>query len=894
VKNPSRKRLACLLISLLLLLSAAPITPLAQATESGTPGDLSPMQQYAQAMSPSYNLNGIDCKNPEDERYPEPTEDLIRFIADSGFKSIRIPIRWHMWGELTEPDYTINSGLLDRVRQVVDWALDAGLFVVIDNHDNRFLGDPNVPFGYIMQTRHDEYLDYTQKLWEQIAGKFKDYPNRLSFEAINEICFTKWEDYTTTQQHFDWLDEIHDVFINTVRGSGGQNATRPLLIDTYRNHYLDEYGVDAMAEYLSRLDDRNIIVTVHCYFGGMDRSLWDPAPCEEYIRGIFDNLYNKFVSRGTPVCIGEFGISSDFDGSWLECNGNQYGERLKLVEFASWYAKQKGLILALWDDGRFANLRELKWNVPEIPKLMTAAQTTRSSYADFDFIYLKKGSAAKDVAMKLHTNGNTLIAVRNGSKILTEGAEYTLDGDRIIFDGTFLQQFKTGNYGVKDTLTLQFSAGVDWKLNLIYYDTPELSELSERSWINESVYDILFASYIPIAFNGDRLMAVTSVYADGQPTGGTNDEGNLFREYLFDFFPEYDNPRYDTGRILLRSDFSEKLDQGEDVFLVFYFWSGTKIIYKMKSENNGWWPSGAVIVSGANTLLTDFNGGGILNTDEYSFANGSGGTAGISNGTLILDGNVGWGHFYAKTGQITPNGYDFVAVRAKFENGSSPDNLYVKLSDNADYPANCALSNIAQLSVPAADGYTDYFIPVNLFVRAGLFGFDYVNIEHWANGRAIIDRIWIANSAAKTATMRIDNLFASVNGEKVRVNDAQELTPIFNQGGRTMVPFRFIATCFGAKVDWDNDIGSTIIDYKGKHIVIPIGESFAYVDGVQTPINAPAQIMTFGRTFVPFRAVSELLGGINLDYDPGSMTIIASEGEIDVQKCVAEFNNLIR
>jgi len=144
-----------------------------------------------------------------------------------------------------------------------------------------------------------------------------------------------------------------------------------------------------------------------------------------------------------------------------------------------------------------------------------------------------------------------------------------------------------------------------------------------------------------------------------------------------------------------------------------------------------------------------------------------------------------------------------------------------------------------------------------------------------------------------TAIMRIDKLYASVNGAKVKVNDAQDLAPIFNDGGRTMVPFRFIATAFDAEVDWDGESGSAIIDHNGKHIQLPIDMPYAIVDGVQTPINAPVQIMTFGRTFVPFRAVAELLD-VNLDYDPDTMTIIASDGEIDVQQCVQYYNVMMR
>jgi len=112
-----------------------------------------------------------------------------------------------------------------------------------------------------------------------------------------------------------------------------------------------------------------------------------------------------------------------------------------------------------------------------------------------------------------------------------------------------------------------------------------------------------------------------------------------------------------------------------------------------------------------------------------------------------------------------------------------------------------------------------------------------------------------------------------------------------------MVPFRFIATCFGTDVDWYGDSGSAVIDYNGKHIVIPIGMPYAYVNGVQTPINAPAEIMTFGRTFVPFRAVSELLGDVVLDYDSPTETIVASKapisGQYHLAYYVALYNSII-
>jgi len=67
---------------------------------------------------------------------------------------------------------------------------------------------------------------------------------------------------------------------------------------------------------------------------------------------------------------------------------------------------------------------------------------------------------------------------------------------------------------------------------------------------------------------------------------------------------------------------------------------------------------------------------------------------------------------------------------------------------------------------------------------------------------------------------------------------------------------------------------------------------YAFVDGVQTTINAPAQIMTFGRTFVPFRAVAELLGDVFVEYDFDQMSIVASKAPIEGQYNLAYYVNL--
>ena len=143
--------------------------------------------------------------------------------------------------------------------------------------------------------------------------------------------------------------------------------------------------------------------------------------------------------------------------------------------------------------------------------------------------------------------------------------------------------------------------------------------------------------------------------------------------------------------------------------------------------------------------------------------------------------------------------------------------------------------------------------------------------------------------------MRIDERYAAIDGQKVKIHETEPLTPIFNDVGRTMIPFRFIAACFGGEVDWDGDRGCVIVktekrDYRS--LVMYIGQTTAYLNGIPVEMNAPAQIMTDGRTFVPFRAVAELLG-VNVEYDFDTMTIIASEGEINIAKCVADYDAII-
>ncbi len=94
-------------------------------------------QKYSEAMEPGWNLgNSFDSVGSTGETSwgnPVVTKKLIKEVKKQGFKSIRIPFT--VYGRVgAAPSYTIDPTFLNRYTQVVDWALDEGLYVMINLH----------------------------------------------------------------------------------------------------------------------------------------------------------------------------------------------------------------------------------------------------------------------------------------------------------------------------------------------------------------------------------------------------------------------------------------------------------------------------------------------------------------------------------------------------------------------------------------------------------------------------------------------------------------------------------------------------------------------------------------------------------------------------------------
>ncbi|WP_102716428.1 cellulase family glycosylhydrolase [Paenibacillus castaneae] len=512
------------------------------------------MQTYVEAMQPGWNLgNTFDATGAETSwGNPSTTKEFIAQIAAAGYKSIRIPITWkHRMG--VEPDYIIDKVFMDRIQEVVDWSLEAGLYVMINlHHDSSWV--------FNMASEHDEVMARFNAAWSQISKHFKGYSHKLMFESINEPRFS--EDWgKDAPEYFQMLDELNTSFFHIVRKSGGNNAERPLVLSTVTASP-SQARLDELYKTISTLKDKHIIATFH-YYGFYPFSVnlagkttFDEDAKRDLIEA-FDRTYDTFSAKGIPVVVGEIGLLG-FDKSY---DTIERGEILKYFDFINYYAKEKKFTLMLWDNGQHFNRRTLQWNDPTLYEVMMADKYGRSSIADKDYIFIKKDEPIIDADIALQLNGNTLQDIKIGDKILASGTDYELNEEKLVIKSSLLETLITKEYGVIANLVCTFSAGAKWEINVINYDTPILK--------NADGLDSLFA--IPTLFHGDRLATMEAVYTSGGNAGPS--DWTSFKEFNQSF-----SPAYDASEIKLTKAFFEQVKDGE-IKLNMHFWSGEIIPY---------------------------------------------------------------------------------------------------------------------------------------------------------------------------------------------------------------------------------------------------------------------------------------------------------------------------
>lgn len=150
---------------------------------------------------------------------------MIKGYAESGFETLRVPVAW---SNLMSEDYTISGAYLERVKQIVNWALDAGMYVIMNLHyDSGWLEN--------MPSDKENCMNKYKKIWTQLSEEFKDYGDYLIFESQNEelgwdSLWNRWTGSTEGKaESYDLVNEVNQTFVDIVRSSGGNNDLRHLL-----------------------------------------------------------------------------------------------------------------------------------------------------------------------------------------------------------------------------------------------------------------------------------------------------------------------------------------------------------------------------------------------------------------------------------------------------------------------------------------------------------------------------------------------------------------------------------------------------------------------------------------------------------------------------------------
>lgn len=328
-----------------------------------------PSKELVKEFSIGWNLgNTLDATggggSPSSETsWGNPLTKKLVFdkVKEAGFNIVRIPVSWgkHL-GQ--EPDYIIHDDWLNRVNEVVDYAIENDLYVILNMHHEEW--------HFPSYENYEKAEKILTSVWAQIAERFKDYNEHLIFEGMNEprMKGTPYEWTGGNEEARDVVNKLNKAFVDTIRNSGGNNLFRHLMIPTYAASSDPNVWKDFVIP-----EDDKIIVSIHAYTpydfalnknGTSSWNIENPDDTKE-IDNLMENLYNTFISNGHPVILGEFGAMDK----------NNLNERIMWAKYYVQKAAEKGIPCIWWDNGAFSGSGELfglldrregEWVYPEI------------------------------------------------------------------------------------------------------------------------------------------------------------------------------------------------------------------------------------------------------------------------------------------------------------------------------------------------------------------------------------------------------------------------------------------------------------------------------------------------------------------------------------------------
>ena len=256
---------------------------------------------------------------------PYITKDLIDFVAKSGFNTIRIPVTWsYNTYKDANGSLKISQEWLNRVQDVVDYAIANDLYVILNTHHEQLM-----IYAGTDDASMKKVLENAQAIWTEIAKHFKTYDEHLIFESYNEVDNIE-KSWNYSDKAAVQMNELNQIFVNSVRSTGDNNANRillvPTLLDGADSRFYSGFQMpkDLVAD--------KIAVQVHIYSKKFNQDIESEfAQLEEFSKKI-----------QAPIVIGEFGTTPKY--TLLELREEQASN------FVARAAKY-GIKCIWWDNG---------------------------------------------------------------------------------------------------------------------------------------------------------------------------------------------------------------------------------------------------------------------------------------------------------------------------------------------------------------------------------------------------------------------------------------------------------------------------------------------------------------------------------------------------------------
>ena len=303
------------------------------------------------------------------------SRELIHALKEAGFNLIRIPVSWH--NHVIDDAYTVDPAWISRIHEVAEWVVDEGMYFILNvHHDN------DERFFYPDSAHYEQSERYLTAIWKQMAEAFADFDDHCILESMNEprLVGTNYEWYLSEaapacKDAAQCINQLNQTFVDLVRASGGNNATRYLSVPGYCAS--PEGALSTLFKIPQDSAENRIIIEVHAYRPynfALNNSSTDSSfdldkdvGKKGDIAGFMNNLYNRYIVKGIPVIIDEYGA--------LKKKDTDLQARVNLAAFYTASASTRGMTCCWWDNHVFMGTgekfgiidrRKVEWEYPDI------------------------------------------------------------------------------------------------------------------------------------------------------------------------------------------------------------------------------------------------------------------------------------------------------------------------------------------------------------------------------------------------------------------------------------------------------------------------------------------------------------------------------------------------